>query len=235
MSKPTSHASALGLRISSLLTEFDRQLSPYTMFSGIWIVCFAGFLLFMVNLAEHYPTAHDRATEVMIWGGFLSGFGSQIWSRNNRGILLLDIGPAPQRWINLGAAIGCFLGAYYLPEWAYLLFRNSAPANVYLSEWYSSPFQLILPFLGVASLISAKGRFQIRENGIWVSGMLMKWKSIKSIHWVDDRTLIVVYKPTIFISKIEQKYRIPANQRDAANKLLLRFVPNGEAIADVST
>ena len=98
---------------------------------------------------------------------FTNFFISWVWGRSVYGTLVLDCGPGPSRALYFFTAAMCVVtGLIFLEQ------SNGAPLG------YNFSFSAAL-FYTIAGL----SRIQIRENGIWQGGNLMKWEKILAFEW----------------------------------------------------
>lgn len=104
----------------------------------------------------------------LFWITVLTNFLiSWIWGRSVSGKLVLDCGPSPSRATAFfAAAMFVVSGLIYFEQ------PNGAPPGY--KFWFS--FALFYLIMGLS-------RVQIRENGIWQGGSLMKWGKILAFEW----------------------------------------------------
>lgn len=72
-------------------------------------------------------------------------------------------------------------------------------------------------------ICAAFSRLQIRENGIWENGSLLRWHKIVSYGWADDGTLVLRTKS--FLMVLPRNLSIPLEQGDAVTALLTEHAP----------
>ena len=72
-------------------------------------------------------------------------------------------------------------------------------------------------------ICAAFSRLQIRENGIWENGSLLRWHKIVSYGWADDGTLVLRAKS--FLMVLPRNLSIPLEQGDAVTALLTEHAP----------
>ncbi len=130
-------------------------------------------------------------------------------SRVDRGILLLDCGPFPNRWGTLGLA-------------ASVLAMSSG-----FDAAFGSPFGSLFGFLFAGFwLFISTGRLGVYEQGIWVFFALMRWELIGDYSWEDDGTLSIVKKG--HASSMRSALTIPSEHRDEVARLLSIYLPDLE-------
>ena len=136
---------------------------------GLMILVLMGGGTVAVSFLSEQSFAHALGTvfEVFWIAAFTNFFISWVWGRSVYGTLVLDCGPGPSRALYFfTAAMSVVTGLIFLVQ------SNGAPLG------YNFSFSAAL-FYTIAGL----SRIQIRENGIWQGGSLMKWEKILAFEW----------------------------------------------------
>ncbi len=116
---------------------------------------------------QSFALALGTVFELFWIAAFTNFFISWIWGRSGSGKLVLDCGPSPGRAISFfAAAMFTMSGLINLAQ------SNDGPIGY--KFWFSGA--LLYVILGLS-------RVQIRENGIWQGGSLMKWGKILAFEW----------------------------------------------------
>jgi hypothetical protein len=130
-------------------------------------------------------------------------------SRSQAGPVLLDCGPHPSRalfYVNavLFPIMGTMIGLAQFGHW---------PAAA-----------IAAPLLGLGFsaywIIMARGRLQVRENGLWQYWGLLRWNRIASYRWADDSTLLI--RSTGPLSMLQGALPVPPEYQERVNELLER-------------
>ena len=111
---------------------------------------------------------------------FLAFLGTWLYGLSTRGQVLLDCGPPAHRRNYLTIAVVSLLGA---------LAGGMAATPASLPVIVVSP--LFAVSFAVFWFIAATGRLQVRENGLWFSCNLLRWRKIKHYRWAPDSTLML--------------------------------------------
>lgn len=136
---------------------------------GLMILVMLALGTLAVSFLSEQSFAHALGTvfEVFWIAAFTHFFISWIWGRPVSGKLVLDCGPSPGRATAFfAAAMFVVSGLIYFEQ------PNGAPPGY--KFWFS--FALFYLIMGLS-------RVQIRENGIWQGGSLMKWGKILAFEW----------------------------------------------------
>jgi hypothetical protein len=139
------------------------------LIAGLIILALLWGSTLVVSLLSDQSIAHALGTvfELFWIAVFTSFLISWIWGRSVYGKLVLDCGPGPSRTICFFAgAMFTISGVIHLAQ------SNGGPIGY--KFWFSAAL-----FYAIAGL----RRVQIRENGIWQGGNLMKWEKILSFEW----------------------------------------------------
>lgn len=132
-----------------------------------------------------------------------------VYNRLVGGRVLVDCGADPQR------KLGLFLAAFFLFDALSGVLRSGGVS-------FSSDDIRQLA-LAVFLIYTAFSRLQIRENGIWEYGSLIRWHKIVSYSWADDGTLALRAKSLLMV--LPRKLLIPPEQGDAVTALLAQHAP----------
>ncbi len=74
----------------------------------------------------------------------------------------------------------------------------------------------------------AFSRLQIRENGIWEYGSLLRWHRIVSYRWADDGTLVLRAKG--YLTMPRGALPVPPQHKEAVNAFLLERAPQAREL-----
>ncbi len=137
-------------------------------------------------------------------------FGMGLHDKALAGAVVLDFGHCPSRkMFLLGSVFWMFIA---LPGIFKGISGGFAPSNLAHTAFYV--------FLPASFLLTSRGRFQIRENGIWNCMCLLKWKSVEWYAWDElyDDTLSVQVKSTFSSGQI--RMHVPDERRSVVEELL---------------
>lgn len=130
----------------------------------------AGLVFAVSAVADRSLVDSGRITFESFWIVALILF-IYYWSmgKANSGPVLLDCGPAAFRTLILiGAASSVFVGVLGIGN----------PGGLFLFPgsffWFTN---------AIVQFVLGLGRVQVRENGIWQNGYLLKWGKIQSYEW----------------------------------------------------
>lgn len=131
-----------------------------------------------------------------------------LYNRRVSGGVLLDCGP------HKGKAVFLLVAAFlFFQELLSVISAKGASSIETAREFLFAAFFLYL----------ALGRLQIRENGIWEYGSLLRWHKISSYRWADDGTLMLRAKG--FLATPRGALPVPPEHEEAVNALLLERIP----------
>ena len=129
------------------------------------------------------------------WGLVLLWFvGKWFFGRNTGGQILLDCGPTPARKGSLILAVTCLVIVPSLVKALSVAFSSTAVGIAAGSVLGVSA--------AICSLITATGRLQVRENGIWQYWSLLRWDKIDSYRWADESTLLLRTKGVLSLGQV---------------------------------
>lgn len=77
-------------------------------------------------------------------------------------------------------------------------------------------------------IYTAFSRLQIRENGIWEHGSLLRWHKIVSYGWADDGTLALRAKS--FLMVLPRNLLIPLEYEETVTTLLAKHAPQAREL-----
>ncbi len=133
----------------------------------IVVLMWGGTLAVSFLSGQSFADALGTVFELFWIAAFTNFFISWVWGRSVYGRLVLDCGPSPGRAISFfAAAMFTMSGLINLAQ------SNGGPIGY--KFWFSGA--LLYVMLGL-------NRVQIRENGIWQGGSLMKWGKILAFEW----------------------------------------------------
>ncbi len=138
----------------------------------------------------------------------VAGTVSWLYGKRVGGRVLLDCGFTPTRNLFL------LVAAFYLFSWLWgFTTPGKEPIGEDIQELLFAVFFLFMAFV----------RLQIRENGIWEYGGLLRWHKLVSYRWADDGTLITCRKGLLTTLRVDLP--VPPEQREAVKALLLERAP----------
>ncbi|MEE9271575.1 MAG: hypothetical protein V3V49_15095 [Candidatus Krumholzibacteria bacterium] len=111
---------------------------------------------------------------------FLAFLGTWLYGLGTRGRVLLDCGPPAHRRNYLMIAVHSLFGA---------LVGGLAATPASLPVIVVSP--LFAVSFAVFWFITATGRLQVCENGLWFYCNLLRWRKIEHYRWAPDSTLML--------------------------------------------
>lgn len=123
------------------------------------------------------------------------------------GAVLVDCGPHPNR--KLGLIVGWLGLLLAAPDLAPRLMDET-------TDWTEITKDLsMLPMLGLCFGL-ALSRRQIRENGLWSYGFLVKWGAVVDHHWrgEGERTLMVTFKKPAGALGRKARFTVPAELKE---------------------
>lgn len=141
----------------------------------------------------------------LLWVAILLQYGAfRFFERRMGGRILLDCGPGPVR------GLGLLLAAFLFIQGCLTVFASREV------PWWE--------FSAVAFYVSmALGRLQIKENGIWEYGGLLRWNRIVSYRWADDGTLVLRAKG--YLTMPRGALPVPPQHKESINAFLLERAP----------
>ena len=196
------------------LTAWNRGMKNASICMALLLSVF--FLLTQAtSLVSHRSLLESSVlTCAVLWVVTFSFFvGSWLKGRNSGGGVLLDCGPHPMsslfRFYGIGFTLGGLLagiGAGFLPM----------------------PFNILGPAFGITFgiyfLITATGRLEFREEGIWQYWGLLPWSKIEACRWSEDYTLLLQAKSR-FALMGRGALPVPPEQKDAIAGVLKKHCP----------
>ena len=111
---------------------------------------------------------------------FLGFLGTWLYGLSTRGRVLLDCGPIPHRRIFLMMGVLSLLA----PLGGGLAATPASPLLIAATPVFAVSF-------AAYSFITATGRLQVRENGLWFHWSLLRWRKIEHYRWAPDSTLML--------------------------------------------
>ena len=172
------------------------------------VVCIIGFVLWTAlvmagtNTFSGQRPSSESALGLAAVIAFLGMVGQWLYSLGSRGRILLDCGPQK------------FAARFSAVLIAVLMLIASL-----LSTFFSPLFTIFYISISIVFLITGLGRFQIRENGIWKEGILVRWNKIDSYRWMNDSTLLIERKGFwSFIPGV--RIPVPPGKKEAVETLL---------------
>jgi len=177
-------------------------------------------IAFVISLIFGQPLRASFETSgivlgVLIYIGFLSTW---FYSKSTADSVVLDCGAHPSKKLFLfNAAIFLFIGI------------GGGP-NAFLDKHggFSVTGSLFCIAFALFWIISAFSRLQIRQNGIWAYGGLLKWGKIKSYQWEgkSDCILMIKSKSRIPLPFVRSALTVPIENKSAVDDLLKKHCSN---------
>lgn len=149
---------------------------------------------------------------LIIW--FVAFIGAWLFGKSIAGPILLDCGAHPTKKLFLAVAVWILLvgiGLLEDPGW--------------LSKFEAIMLAIMLLCFGLHWLISAFGRLQMRENGIWGYVFLLRWNKIETYHWEReaDRHTLVCKSTSIGRYFFKSTFFVPLQYKDSVDDLLKNY------------
>jgi len=143
--------------------------------------------VFSLALKQSFTASLIISAEAVCALEFLAVLVQWLYGRCVRGRILLDCGPFPGRRVYLFFfALSEFAGFCLVTSGILALDRLSIARLA-----FASALGMCCLFMGFCCLFMAFGRLQVREHGIWLYWVLLRWSKIGSYRWTDDSTLLV--------------------------------------------
>jgi hypothetical protein len=138
--------------------------------------------------------------------------------KKEAGSLLLDIGPSAQRKLFLIAG-----GFFLLASISDLIDVFERGSKTRINDVASCLFFLSF---GVLFILWGRSHFELREGGILCLDRFIKWQQIKSYEWGGTKklTLTLRFSRRFPFYRAPRSLRIPAHQKETAEKLLGRYL-----------
>lgn len=154
---------------AKMTAEMWRIGARNALIAGLIILVLLGLgTLAVTKLSDRSFRDALSITFGLFWITVLTNFLiSWIWGRSVSGRPVLDCGPSP------GRATAFFAAAMFVVSGFFYL-EHSDGALLGYKFWFSGA--LVYVMMGLS-------RVQIRENGIWQGGSLMKWGKILAFEW----------------------------------------------------
>ena len=151
----------------------------------------------------------------VLWGTCLIGW-VVAWQRGYAaaGPVLLDCGPHPTRGLfRFNAALGVVLGLASIVN-----SRGAAGSQIFSGAifWLT---------MGAFFLALSLDRLQLRHNGVWQYGGLLRWEKIESFHWKEQSTLVVKTTHTSWMPWIrEGALSVPPHLKEEFDRIWRQHV-----------
>lgn len=202
--------------------EMPAQLSPEMWRIGIRNAAICGLgalvawllissvlhLLFNQPLGVSLRTAWTIELALVIF----VGLGSWLHARLRAGFLVVDLGPHPWR-----TAYWSLAGASAL---------TALQIRAAMNTWEG----VLAILMVLLSAVTACGRLQVRENGIWNCGTLIAWNRIESYRWKYDQATLLLRLQSRFRLFDRAEIPIPPEHKGRVNALLTEQLTwNGRA------
>lgn len=163
-------------------------------------------LFFILVMHQSFRTAIGLGF-FLLWllscAAFLISF---LLTRHAGGVVLLDCGYRPMRWLFFVNAV-MFLLLFFS--------TSSVPFSGTNSVALRITFALSAT---VFYIIIGNGRLQVRAQGIWAYTGLLKWPQIKSYRWQDSTLVIKAYSKIPFLGRGALPF--PAECQEAVQAVL---------------
>ena len=152
------------------------------------LICGIGFLVLWLAVTAALSLLPGRKilgsmmlSYALLWGvTFLAFLGTWLYGLSMRGRVLLDCGPLAHRRTHLMIAVLSLLTALG----GGLAATPASPRLLVVGAVFAVS-------VAVISFITATGRLQVRENGLWVYCTLRRWSKIAHYRWAPDSTLML--------------------------------------------
>ncbi len=194
----TRMTAAWGANVTNLLAFLSVFIAALCIFAvGVGFFTDRTFL-------DSFGLAFTLATDVyIVW---VAAFW--LYNRRVSGAVLLDCGP------HKGKAIFLLFATFlFFRELLSVISASGAFSVETVQELLFAAFFLYL----------ALGRLQIRENGIWEHGSLLRWHRIISYRWTDHGTLMLHTKGRLLL--LPGDLLVPLEHEEAVTALLIERAP----------